>query len=57
MFPVTQGTAQVYSLFGSWIIEQHDVDRQRRFVDDLPRPDLDFGEKHPLWRGQSDQHS
>ena len=53
MIRSSQGNTQVYSPFGTYVIEQHDQGLLRRFLDDLPRPDLKFGKDHPL--GQADQ--
>ena len=53
MIRSSQGNTQVYSPFGTYVIEQHDQGLLRRFLDDLPRPDLKFGKDHPL--GQVDQ--
>ena len=48
MFRNTQGNTQVYSPFGSYVVEQHDAGGFRRYIDDLPRPDLRLGKDHPL---------
>lgn len=48
MFPMTPSNTQVYSPFGTYVVEQHDEGMLRRFLDDLPRPDLKFGADHPL---------
>jgi hypothetical protein len=48
MFPFRQGTTQVYSPFGSYMVEQHDIGCPQRYLDDLPRPDVTFGKGHPL---------
>ena len=45
----TQGNTQVYSPFGSYVVEQHDGGCPKRFFDDLPRPDVDQG-KEPAVR-------
>ena len=39
----TQGKTQVYSPFGSFVVEQHDTGCLQRYIDDLPRPDLKLG--------------
>ena len=44
----TQGNTQVYSPFGTYVVEQSDPGFLRRFLEDLPRPDLKFGDQHPL---------
>ena len=44
----TQGKTQVYSPFGSFVVEQHDTGCLQRYIDDLPRPDLKLGKDHPL---------
>jgi hypothetical protein len=44
----TQGNIQVYSPFGSLVVEQHEVGCLKRYVEDLPRPDFKFGKDHPL---------
>ena len=53
MIRSSQGNTQVYSPFGTYVVEQHDHGLLKRFLDDLPRPDLKFGKEHPL--GQTDQ--
>ena len=40
MFRSSQGNTQVYSPFGSYAVEQHDAGCLKRYIDDLPRPDL-----------------
>ena len=50
----TQGNTQVYSPFGTYVVEQSDDGLPRRFVDDLPRPDLKFGDQHPLARSEKE---
>ncbi len=47
----TQGNTQVYSPFGSFVVEQHDPGCLQRHIQDLPRPDLKLGKDHPLARG------
>ena len=54
MFRSTQGNTQVYSPFGSYVVEQHDEGSLRRYIDDLPRPDLKLGKDHPLAQGTDD---
>jgi len=54
MFHTSQGNTQVYSLFGSYIIEQHGGGCLPRYIDDIPRPDLELGKKHPLSRKNAD---
>ena len=49
----TQGSTQIYSLFGSYVVEQHDAGF-KRYIDDLPRPDLKLGKDHPLARDCND---
>ena len=44
----TQGNTQVYSPFGSFVVEQHDTGCLQRLIQDLPRPDLKLGKDHPL---------
>ena len=44
----TQGNTQVYSPFGTYVVEHHATDYLRRHVDLLPRPDVTFGVDHPL---------
>ena len=46
----TQGNTQVYSPFGSFVVEQHDAGFLKRHIEDLPRPDLKLGNDHPLAR-------
>jgi hypothetical protein len=48
MLPIRQGNTQVYTPFGTYVVEQRDDGFLRRFLDDLPRPDLKFGPAHPL---------
>lgn len=45
---LTQGNTQVYSPFGSFVVEQHAPSWLQRSIEDLPRPDLKFGGDHPL---------
>ncbi len=47
MFPIRQGNTQVYSPFGTYVMEQCDDGFLRRFLDDLPSSDLKFGHAHP----------
>lgn len=49
MFRSTQGNTQVYSPFGSSVVEQHDGGFLEQYIDDLPRPDLKLGKNHPLY--------
>ena len=42
------GTIQVFSPFGSFALEQHGEALPRRFLEDMPRPDVTFGKDHPL---------
>ena len=51
----TQGNTQVYSPFGSYVVEQHSPSCLRRYVEDLPRPDLTFGKDHPLAQSSVDE--
>ncbi len=53
MLSSRQGDTQVYTPFGTYVVEQRDDGFLRRFLDDLPRPDLKFGSEHPL--GQWEQ--
>jgi hypothetical protein len=48
MFPARQGNTQVYSPFGSYVVEQHDGGCPKHYLDDLPRHDVKFGKDHPL---------
>jgi hypothetical protein len=50
MICATPGNTQVYSPFGTYVVEQRDEGLLRRFLEDLPRPDLKFGAEHPLGR-------
>ena len=50
----SQGNTQVYSPFGSYVVEQHATDHLRRHVDLLPRPDVSFGVHHPLAQQSDD---
>ena len=52
----TQGNTQVYSPFGSYIVEQHGGGRLKRYIDDLPRPDLKLGKDHLLFENAHDDH-
>jgi hypothetical protein len=56
MFHFSQGSPQVYSPFGSYVVEQHDAGRMQYYIDDLPRPDLKFGKDHSLFEGGKDDH-
>ena len=56
MFPSSQGNTQVYSPFGSYVVEQHDAGCLKRYIDDLPRPDLKLGKDHPLSEGARDEY-
>lgn len=47
MFSIGAGNTQVYSPFGSYVVEQHNA-IQQRYLDDLPRADVKFGKDHPL---------
>jgi hypothetical protein len=51
----TQGNTQVYSPFGSYVVEQHDADCLQRHIKDLPRPDLKLGKDHPLAQDYVDE--
>jgi hypothetical protein len=53
MFAMTASNTQVYSPFGTYVVEQRDEGLLLRFLDDLPRPDLKFGAEPPL--GQREQ--
>jgi hypothetical protein len=44
----TQANTQVYSPFGSYVVEQHDAGCLKRCIDDLPLPDVKCGRDHPL---------
>ena len=48
MISILQGNTQVYSPFGSYVVEQHSRECPRRYLDDLPRPDVKFGKDHLL---------
>ena len=48
MFSITQATTQVYSPFGSYVVEQHEAGYRKRCIDGLPRADLTYGNDHPL---------
>jgi hypothetical protein len=52
----TQGNTQVYSPFGSYVVEQHDIVCLKRYIEDLPRPDLKLGKGHPLAQGSQGTH-
>ena len=51
----TQGSTQVYSLFGSYVVEQHDAGNLKRYIEDLPRPDVKLGKDHPLAGASEDE--
>ena len=55
MFRNTQGNTQVYSPFGSYVVEQHEGGRLQRYIDDIPRPDLKLGKDHPLSQSKDDE--
>lgn len=46
----TQGNTQVYSPFGTYVVEQHEHDAgcSKRYIDDLPHPDLKLEKDLPL---------
>ena len=44
----TQGNTQVYSPFGSFVVEQHDAGYLQRHIKSLARPDLKLGTDHPI---------
>jgi hypothetical protein len=48
MFSITQSNTQVYSVFGSFVVEQHETEHLQRHVDRLPRADVAYGSGHPL---------
>jgi hypothetical protein len=48
MFSITQSNAQVYSVFGSFVVEQHETEHLRRHIDRLPRADVVYGSGHPF---------
>ena len=48
MFDITPGNTQIYSPFGTYVVEQHEAGCLQRYIDDIPRPDLKFGKDHPL---------
>ena len=48
MISILQGSTQVYSPFGSYVVEQHSGECPQRYLEDLPRPDVKFGKDHPL---------
>ena len=50
MFHITPGNTQVYSPFGSYVVEQHESGCMKRYIDDIPRPDLKLGKDHPLYQ-------
>lgn len=51
----TQGNTQVYSPFGSYVVEQHDAGSLKRHIEDLPRPDLKLGKDHPIRQDAQDE--
>lgn len=55
MFRSTQGNTQVYSPFGSYVVEQHDAGSLQRYIYDIPRPDLKLGKDHPLAQSEQDE--
>ena len=54
MFSIPANT-QVYSPFGSYVFEHHDAGSLQRYLDDIPRPDLQLGKEHPLARQADDE--
>jgi hypothetical protein len=48
MFSITQSNTQVYSVFGSFVVEQHETEHLQRHIDRLPRADVAYGSGHPL---------
>lgn len=54
MFPATQSNTQVYSPFGTYVVEQHGAGCLQRYIDDIPRPDLNLGKDHPLAQSAND---
>jgi hypothetical protein len=55
MFSITPSSAQIYSPFGSFVVEQHDSDHLKKHIDHLPRADVTFGNDHPLAQERQDQ--
>ena len=55
MFHISQGATQVYSPFGSYVVEQHDAGWLKHYIDDLPRPDVKLGKDHPLSQDVRDE--
>jgi hypothetical protein len=56
MFSITQSNTQVYSVFGSFVVEQRETEHLQRHIDRLPRADVAYGSGHPLAAQQpSDQ--
>lgn len=55
MFRISQTNTQVYSLFGSYVIEQHGAGWLTRYIEDLPRLDLKLGKDHPLSQSAQDE--
>ena len=56
MFHITPGNIQVYSPFGTYVVEQHEAGWLQRYIDDIPRPDLKLGKDHPLFENAHDDH-
>ena len=48
MFSITQSNTQVYSVFGSFVVEQHETEHLQRHIDRLPRADVAYGSGHPM---------
>ena len=55
MFHFTQANTQVYSPFGTYVVEQHHARCPQRYIDDIPRPDVKFGKDHPLTQTKDDE--
>jgi hypothetical protein len=52
---LTQGNTQVYSPFGSFVVEQHDAGYLQRHIQEPPRPDLKLGKDHSLAQDYGEQ--
>jgi hypothetical protein len=55
MFSIDPGSTQVYSPFGSFVVEQHDGDHLTQHIDRLPRANVSYGSDHPLAQKRQDK--
>jgi hypothetical protein len=55
MFSAGRQHPQIYTPFGTFVVEQRDTGFLKRYLDDLPRPDVRRGQSHPLARDDSEE--